>query len=365
MIIILLVLFAFVSEEVSSQHVQPPGFNYFEINEFSHFNRDPMRPIGLPNLEIDPVFTPIDLSDPYSFPEEIETYYREQAEESRQQRQDALQRQIRIDAWRSLLFPSATSQSVGRFFGSFFGAESTNRNLRDVSGDLYKLAYPNEYKRFYCKGKLDESYYFTQGTSSPTGFLHDVKFIYGMFKDYYSFGLYHNNQRIKNLYTFSWHFNHPFSQEQFDDMGSNQKRNNGLHTTTGEIGLRLGFNQGQYYSSMIKLKPGETTSNSFSIYLNESINLSTIHFIIIDLNENQNIDFFPSNRRCNNKIGCIFELNETIADLYGDDLPYGGSVYFEEGEDGHAYDNQGIIIGGGVPPSEGSSPGNYLFDGWG
>jgi hypothetical protein len=279
-------------------------------------------------------------------------------------RRNQLNTYINNQLFRELLFPSSTARAVGKFLQNVFGIDKGKGLTYDGTPHLFSLGYPEESRRWYCEPYLDDTNYFIPGsTDFYSGvFSPEVLFIYGLSKDYSNYPdlVDKNGNPLGYLYTFSWYISHPLTQEEFEQLSSSEKNQMGLDINTGEIELAIGVkasNGREHFSSSNKLKPGESSSVTRSVYLN--LKLETIFFQFrgnYNLNGNQ---FYPPQKNCNsNNIGCIKSFEEGLENY--NNYPTGSFVVITEDEDGNTY-ARGIPVGGLPSGSSSSNNDDSIF----
>jgi hypothetical protein len=288
--------------------------------------------------------------------------------ETSPKKRNTFQAYVNNDLYRGLLFPSSTALEVGNLFGNVIWGDrygwGTSENTM-----LYSLAYPEASRRWYCEIKHlspDDGYFYpSYNPSSSQGFpLSRILFINGIYMN--ETGLIDNQGRNLILYTLSWHFSHPFTEEQFEKLSNNERQDFGLDTTTGEIGISLGVsdkNGNEHITSVNKIKPGGSSIKTISVYL--PIQLDSIFFVFEDPYTFEGSSFFPKNKECGKNMGCIKNIKD-----YNDyeRYPPGSSVSITQDENGNQYAG-GLPIGSLPTGSSqgGGSSGGFLdgFNIWG
>lgn len=267
-----------------------------------------------------------------------------------------------------VLFPSATSQSIGNFLMTSF----TKKTSFEVFGEdtyLHALATPGALSMRYCRDRMSSFFQpsYDHVRSGPS--INDASFIYGMYQNYPN--LLNDDGDSLNLYTFSLRFNHPLTEEEILELTPYDLDERYSLPPSGEIEISIVFeNQDsneKKETGITILKPGKVLDLHYSFY--DSVVLDKIYLNFhegykhkfrgydpsaddgagdIVIMTSDKFPKYPCHEDLNNdvygKLGCIYEVENY------DGYPHGSSLVVEEDENGDPHAG-GVIVN----PGSGSS----------
>lgn len=191
-----------------------------------------------------------------------------------------------------MLFPSVGARKAGRWIQEqIFGSSDFTKNLEERGNDgWFSIFDPADaLVSSICKSRSSD---FFEETSSnrfsggqwPSLSLNSMLYIYGTKKEYQDENWFPDNEGnpLGYLYTFSWNFNHPYSQSQVDELSSSERRDKGLGDETGNIYYRIITvleDDDEKRGKIWDVAPSGTSHNSLSFYSTDNIKKIYIYFI--------------------------------------------------------------------------------------
>ncbi len=266
--------------------------------------------------------------------EELKAKLRTKYDE-RKQKKEAVLREIV-----GLLFPSTGAKQIGSWIQEkLFGtADFTEDWKNDPKKDWYFNVFnpADAATSAFCNGKNKKSVYFEQtgpnmyaGGEWPSLSMNSMLYIYGTKKEYADqngIALHDwpsgdkwfpapDGTALGYLYTFSWNFNHPYTQDQIDNLEENERKEKGLGEETGNIYYRIITvlsDNDKKRGKVWNVSPATTSHQSTSFYSKDDI--VGIYILFINGYKHNGYERFPVDGSCDagNNIGCVKIIPATV-----------------------------------------------------
>jgi len=163
-----------------------------------------------------------------------------------------------------------------------------------------------------------------------------------------------NGSALGYMYTFSWSFKHPYTQDQVDKMDGSKKASLGLSKATGKVFYRLQFSDGS--KGVIRnVSVGEVGKGTVTIYSKKDLSAVCLRFLAIT--GGQGVTFFPDGCNPKDVMGTIKVMRSSlVGDVYSPppvegntnyDIDANGNIVPIGGDDGSSVNSDGEGSGGG------------------